>query len=68
MKNIKQMDTNETNNMNIINEIQNNTKQWNRDLNCPQNQTPTESTTKISNNNHIHWEVFNGFVQDLYGL
>jgi hypothetical protein len=68
MKNRKQIDTNETNNMNIINQIQNNTKQWNRDLNCSQNQTPTKSTTKISNNNHIHWEVFNGLVQDLYGF
>ncbi len=62
------MDKNETNNMNIINEIQNNTKKWNCDVNCSQNQTLTESTTKISNDNRIHWEVFNGLVQDLYGL
>jgi len=54
--------------MNIINEIQNNTKQWNCDLNCSQNQTPIESSTKISNNNHIHYEVVNGLVQDLYRL
>jgi hypothetical protein len=67
MKNIKKIDKNETNNMNIINEIQNNTKKWNRDVNCSPNQTPIESTTKISNNNCIHWEVFNGLVQDLYG-
>ncbi len=44
--------------MNIINEIQNNTKQWNRDLNHLQNQTPTKSTTKIiqsyTNTNHKH--------------
>jgi hypothetical protein len=62
MKKIKQIDKNETNNMNIINEIQNNTKQWNHDLNCSQNQTPTESITKLSNNNCIYWK----FSMDLY--
>ncbi len=44
------------NDMNIINEIQNNIKQWNHGLNCLQNQTPTKSTTKIiqlyTNKNH----------------
>jgi len=56
MKNIKQIDPNETNDMNIMNEIQNNIKQWNHGLNCLQNQTPTESTTKkiqsYTNTNH----------------
>jgi hypothetical protein len=54
--------------MNIKNEIQNNTKQLNCVLNCSQNQTPYESSKKISNNNHIHCEVVNGLVQDLYRL
>jgi hypothetical protein len=43
MKNIKQIEPNQTNDMNIINEIQNNTKQWNHDLNHLQNQTLTET-------------------------
>jgi hypothetical protein len=42
--------------MNIMNEIQNNIKQWNHGWNYLQNQTPTESTTKIiqsyTNTNH----------------
>jgi hypothetical protein len=54
MKNIKKIDQNETNNMNIINEIQNNTQQWNHNLNCSKNQTSIESIIKISNNNRIH--------------
>jgi hypothetical protein len=43
MKNIKQIEPNETNDMNIINEIQNKRKQWNYDF-FKQNKTPPKLT------------------------
>jgi hypothetical protein len=44
MKNINQIELNETNDMNIINEIQKKRKQWNYDLSFLHNQTPPKLT------------------------
>jgi hypothetical protein len=46
--------------MNIINQIQNNIKQWNHYLNCLQNQTPT-ITIRWDKHNNVYGRFFTIF-------